>query len=51
MAATIHAHIDARRVDRLGALSEAVFAIAMTLMVIELRLPGATEIATDSQFG
>jgi uncharacterized membrane protein len=50
MVATVHAQIDARRVDRLGALSDAVFAIAMTLMVIEFRLPAAAEIVTDNQF-
>jgi uncharacterized membrane protein len=35
-----YSRIAARGLERIGALSDGVFAIAMTLIVLEIRLPG-----------
>ena len=37
----------ARRLDRISALSDGLFAIAMTLIVLEIRLPEAAGIRSE----
>jgi TMEM175 potassium channel family protein len=40
-----------RRLDRIAALSDGVFAIAMTLIVLEIRVPALSPGAGDGDLG
>jgi uncharacterized membrane protein len=41
--------ISARGLERISALSDGLFAIAMTLIVLEIRVPDPGRITTDAQ--
>ena len=42
-----HNQMAGRRLDRIAALSDGVFAIAMTLIVLEIRVPDPGPIASE----
>ena len=42
--ATLYNRIQGRSVDRLAALSDGIFAVAMTLLVLDLHIPSATQV-------
>lgn len=48
-APVIYNEIASRSVERIAALSDGLFAIAMTLIVLEIRVPTSEGIATDQQ--
>jgi uncharacterized membrane protein len=45
----VYNQIANRSLERIGALSDGLFAIAMTLIVLEIRVPPTTGIASDGQ--
>ncbi len=45
--ATLYNRIQGRSVERLSALSDGIFAVAMTLLVLDIRLPSATVIHSE----
>ena len=44
---TLYNRIQGRNLDRLAALSDGIFAVAMTLLVLDLHLPTAAEVHTE----
>jgi len=46
---TLYNLIQGRNVDRLAALSDGIFAFAMTLLVIDLHLPTAAQVHSESE--
>lgn len=46
---TLYNLIQGRNVDRLAALSDGIFAFAMTLLVIDLHLPAAADVHSEGQ--
>ena len=45
----LYNRIQGRNVDRLAALSDGIFAVAMTLLVLDLHLPTAAEIHGEGE--
>ena len=41
---TIYNRIQGRNLDRLAALSDGIFAVAMTLLVLDLHIPSAAQV-------
>ena len=46
---TLYNLIQGRNVDRLAALSDGIFAFAMTLLVIDLHLPTAAQVHSEGE--
>jgi uncharacterized membrane protein len=46
---TLYNRIQGRNVDRLAALSDGIFAVAMTLLVLDLRLPSAAQVHSERE--
>jgi uncharacterized membrane protein len=44
---TLYNRIQGRNVDRLAALSDGIFAVAMTLLVLDLHLPSAAQVHSE----
>jgi len=44
---TLYNLIQGRNIDRLAALSDGIFAFAMTLLVIDLHLPTAAQVHSE----
>jgi uncharacterized membrane protein len=45
----IHERVGARSIERIAALADGVFAISMTLLVLEVRLPSGVALATEQE--
>lgn len=45
---TLYNRIQGRNLDRLAALSDGIFAVAMTLLVLDIHLPAASHVHTES---
>lgn len=46
---TLYNRIQGRNVDRLAALSDGIFAVAMTLLVLDLHLPSAAQVHSERE--
>jgi len=46
---TLYNRIQGRNLDRLAALSDGIFAVAMTLLVLDLHLPTAAQVHTERE--
>ncbi len=46
---TLYNRIQGRNLDRLAALSDGIFAVAMTLLVLDLRIPSPAEVHGEGQ--
>ena len=46
---TLYNRIQGRNLDRLAALSDGIFAVAMTLLVLDLHLPSAAQVYGDGE--
>jgi uncharacterized membrane protein len=46
---SLYNRIQGRNIDRLAALSDGIFAVAMTLLVLDLHLPSAAEIHSEGE--
>ena len=46
---TLYNRIQGRNLDRLAALSDGIFAVAMTLLVLELHLPSAAQVHGEGE--
>ena len=46
---TLYNRIQGRNVDRLAALSDGIFAVAMTLLVLDLHIPSAAQVHGEGQ--
>ena len=46
---TLYNRIQGRNTDRLAALSDGIFAVAMTLLVLDLHLPSATQVHSERE--
>ena len=46
---TLYNRIQGRNLDRLAALSDGIFAVAMTLLVLDLRIPSPAEVHSEAQ--
>ena len=46
---TLYNRIQGRNLDRLAALSDGIFAVAMTLLVLDLHLPSAAQVHGDGE--
>ena len=46
---TLYNLIQGRNIDRLAALSDGIFAFAMTLLVIDLHLPTAAQVHSEGE--
>jgi uncharacterized membrane protein len=44
---TLYNRIQGRNLDRLAALSDGIFAVAMTLLVLDLRIPAAVQVSGE----
>jgi TMEM175 potassium channel family protein len=44
---TLYNRIQGRNLDRLAALSDGIFAVAMTLLVLDIHLPSATQVRSE----
>jgi uncharacterized membrane protein len=49
MMATLYNRIQGRNVDRLAALSDGIFAVAMTLLVLDLHIPTAAQVHSERE--
>jgi uncharacterized membrane protein len=47
---TLYNRIQGRNLDRLAALSDGIFAVAMTLLVLDLHIPSAAQVHTEHDF-
>lgn len=47
--ATLYNRIQGRNLERLAALSDGIFAVAMTLLVLDLYLPAAAQVHSESE--
>jgi TMEM175 potassium channel family protein len=47
--ATLYNRIQGRNLDRLAALSDGIFAVAMTLLVLDLHIPSAAAVHSEGQ--
>ncbi len=45
----LYHRIHGRNIDRLAALSDGIFAVAMTLLVLELNVPTAAQVHSESE--
>jgi len=43
----LYNRIQGRSLERLAALSDGIFAVAMTLLVLDLRIPSAAQVQTN----
>ena len=48
---TLHNQIASQSVERLAALRDGIFAVAMTLMVLDVRLPQTELVHSNQDFG
>lgn len=46
---TLYNRIQGRNLDRLAALSDGIFAVAMTLLVLDLHIPSAAQVHTEGE--
>ena len=46
---TLYNRIQGRNLDRLAALSDGIFAVAMTLLVLDLHIPSAAQVHSEGQ--
>jgi uncharacterized membrane protein len=46
---TLYNRIQGRNLERLAALSDGIFAVAMTLLVLDLRLPSAAQVHSEQE--
>ena len=46
---TLYNRIQGRNLDRLAALSDGIFAVAMTLLVLDLHIPSATAVHSERE--
>ena len=47
---TLYNRIQGRNLDRLAALSDGIFAVAMTLLVLDLHIPSAAQVHSEREF-